>query len=442
MTRAASDPQAPRPSRGVAARSRAGRLAEVRDLEPRLWRRSSATARSTKPALRLRLGWRLASGDRDRAREAITLLDTFMADYGTPPDALLRARLAAGGRGGADRLRQPARDRGPGPVRVRPSADRARGADAARAGPGGERTRGSGRPARAADQGVRGPAASLTAGSSGERGVARRHAAPAPARRSPRRRSAHRLLDDALALLPAGERGVAEHAGGRVVPALARGRASAGPGRAAAVRHRLLHAHRRRAPCTGSSRSRSRPRACRTSARAPRPRRPCPTCSDVGEAHEDALRAPAARAAAFSGPRGGDAGVEHVEAPRAVARDRPRTICDHRVALRVERDATSSPGYSRNAGIEAVGQRRQQRHRTRLQHAPAQVVGQDLVVAQRAGADRAPWPPRPAAARRRGPASGPSPPPSTACRPGARPGAVPRPPRAGRKRLGNFATTV
>ena len=46
------------------------------------------------PALRLRIGWRLASGDRDRAREAITLLDTFMADYGTPSHALLRARLA------------------------------------------------------------------------------------------------------------------------------------------------------------------------------------------------------------------------------------------------------------------------------------------------------------------------------------------------------------
>ena len=92
LTRAASDPGAAAVIEGW-RRSRAGRLAEVRDLETDL----AAVVRHGslhEAALRLRIGWRLASGDRDRAREAITLLDTFMADYGTAPHALLRARLA------------------------------------------------------------------------------------------------------------------------------------------------------------------------------------------------------------------------------------------------------------------------------------------------------------------------------------------------------------
>jgi predicted membrane-bound spermidine synthase len=74
--------------------ARGGRLLQVRDLEEAL-----AAARRHEPlhepALRLRLGWRLASGDPQRAREAITLLDTLMAEAAKAPDALLRARLAA-----------------------------------------------------------------------------------------------------------------------------------------------------------------------------------------------------------------------------------------------------------------------------------------------------------------------------------------------------------
>jgi hypothetical protein len=45
-------------------------------------------------ALRLRIGWRLASGDPRHAREAIALLDPFMAGAAAPRDGLLRARLA------------------------------------------------------------------------------------------------------------------------------------------------------------------------------------------------------------------------------------------------------------------------------------------------------------------------------------------------------------
>jgi spermidine synthase len=74
-------------------RSRGGRLGQVRDLEDAL-----ALAHRHdplhEPALRLRIGWRMASGEPARAREAITLLDTFMAEAGKAPDALLRARLA------------------------------------------------------------------------------------------------------------------------------------------------------------------------------------------------------------------------------------------------------------------------------------------------------------------------------------------------------------
>ena len=74
-------------------RSKAGRLREVEELEPVL----AAAVRHEplhEPALRLRLGWRLAGGDRARAREAIALFDPFMAESARPPDAMLRARLA------------------------------------------------------------------------------------------------------------------------------------------------------------------------------------------------------------------------------------------------------------------------------------------------------------------------------------------------------------
>lgn len=74
-------------------RSKSGRLAEVEALEPVL-----AGAVRHEPlheaALRLRIGWRLASGVPQRAREAIALLDPFMAEAARAPDALLRARLA------------------------------------------------------------------------------------------------------------------------------------------------------------------------------------------------------------------------------------------------------------------------------------------------------------------------------------------------------------
>jgi spermidine synthase len=74
--------------------ARAGRLAEVRPLEPAL---ALAVRHEPlhEPALRLRLGWRLVSGEPERAREAVALLDVFMAEAAKAPDALLRARLAA-----------------------------------------------------------------------------------------------------------------------------------------------------------------------------------------------------------------------------------------------------------------------------------------------------------------------------------------------------------
>jgi spermidine synthase len=46
-------------------------------------------------ALRLRIAWRHASGEADRAREALGLLDPFLATGTTAADLLLRARLAA-----------------------------------------------------------------------------------------------------------------------------------------------------------------------------------------------------------------------------------------------------------------------------------------------------------------------------------------------------------
>jgi spermidine synthase len=74
--------------------ARAGRLPEVRPLEETL---ASVPRHEPlhEPALRLRIGWRLASGEPALAREAIALLDTFMAEAAKAPDALLRARLAA-----------------------------------------------------------------------------------------------------------------------------------------------------------------------------------------------------------------------------------------------------------------------------------------------------------------------------------------------------------
>ena len=74
-------------------RSRSGQLPDVEELEPVL---ASAVRHEPlyEPALRLRLGWRLASGDPARAREAIALFDPFMAEAARAPDAVLRARLA------------------------------------------------------------------------------------------------------------------------------------------------------------------------------------------------------------------------------------------------------------------------------------------------------------------------------------------------------------
>lgn len=81
-------------------RSAAGRLADVAELEPVL----AGAARHDpleEPALRLRIGWRLTSGDPARAREAIALFDPFMAEAAKAPDALLRARLALAARDAA-----------------------------------------------------------------------------------------------------------------------------------------------------------------------------------------------------------------------------------------------------------------------------------------------------------------------------------------------------
>jgi spermidine synthase len=74
--------------------ARGGRLLAVRELEPAL-ARSLRHEPLHEPALRLRIGWRLVSREPERAREAIALLDTFMAEAAKAPDALLRARLAA-----------------------------------------------------------------------------------------------------------------------------------------------------------------------------------------------------------------------------------------------------------------------------------------------------------------------------------------------------------
>jgi spermidine synthase len=88
---AAEDPAAAAVLQGLRL-SRAGRLADLRPLEEVL-AAIPAYATLHETALRLRLGWRLASRDPARAREAIALLDTFMAEGATPRDALLRARL-------------------------------------------------------------------------------------------------------------------------------------------------------------------------------------------------------------------------------------------------------------------------------------------------------------------------------------------------------------
>jgi spermidine synthase len=74
--------------------ARAGRLREVRALEEPL-ARAVRHDPLHEPALRLRLGWRLVSGEPERAREGVAMLDEFMAAGARAPDALLRARLAA-----------------------------------------------------------------------------------------------------------------------------------------------------------------------------------------------------------------------------------------------------------------------------------------------------------------------------------------------------------
>lgn len=92
LPRVAADPLASAVLEGW-RRSEAGRVAEVKDLEGVL-AQVAPNEPLHEPALRLRLAWRLASGDRERAREAIALLDPFMAENATARDALLRARLA------------------------------------------------------------------------------------------------------------------------------------------------------------------------------------------------------------------------------------------------------------------------------------------------------------------------------------------------------------
>jgi spermidine synthase len=74
-------------------RARKGRMVEVRELEDAL-RRAVPHEPLHESALRLRLGWRYASGDPRLAREAIALFDPFMAEAANPRDAFLRARLA------------------------------------------------------------------------------------------------------------------------------------------------------------------------------------------------------------------------------------------------------------------------------------------------------------------------------------------------------------
>jgi len=70
------------------------RAAAVQELEPQLEavgpRHPAYTA-----ALRLRIGWRLASGDPVRAREGLRLHQTLTATLAGLPDLMLRARLAA-----------------------------------------------------------------------------------------------------------------------------------------------------------------------------------------------------------------------------------------------------------------------------------------------------------------------------------------------------------
>lgn len=92
LPRIAADPLASAVLSGLRL-ARAGRLAEVEALEPVL-----AAAVRHEPlqetALRLRIGWRLASGRPERAREGLALLDALMAEAAKANDALLRARLA------------------------------------------------------------------------------------------------------------------------------------------------------------------------------------------------------------------------------------------------------------------------------------------------------------------------------------------------------------
>jgi hypothetical protein len=72
---------------------RAGREAEIEELDGRL---AQAPPRHAlfEPALKLRLAWRRAGGDPARAREALELLDPFLATSASMGDLLLRAGLA------------------------------------------------------------------------------------------------------------------------------------------------------------------------------------------------------------------------------------------------------------------------------------------------------------------------------------------------------------
>ena len=73
--------------------SRAGRIAEAAALDAEL-ARADAHHALFEPALRLRVGWRAASGNPARAREGLELLDPFLATASSPTNVLLRARLA------------------------------------------------------------------------------------------------------------------------------------------------------------------------------------------------------------------------------------------------------------------------------------------------------------------------------------------------------------
>jgi hypothetical protein len=76
---------------------RAGREAEVETLEAALAQCGPAD-HLFGPVLQLRVAWRRARGDAPHAREALELLDPWLASGVTAADLLLRARLAASAR--------------------------------------------------------------------------------------------------------------------------------------------------------------------------------------------------------------------------------------------------------------------------------------------------------------------------------------------------------